>query len=66
MLSWRLVLVSLSMLPTTSAPTRPLTSSPSTIPPSFWQTLDGVFPRRAEAETWLRRHGDRLHQIRLH
>jgi len=33
--------------------------------PRFWRTLDGVFPRRAEAEAWLRRHGDRLHRIRL-
>lgn len=33
--------------------------------PRFWRTVDAIFPRRAEAEAWLRRHGDRLHRIRL-
>jgi hypothetical protein len=33
--------------------------------PRFWRKLDSIFPRRAAAEAWLRRYGDRFHRISL-
>jgi predicted metal-dependent hydrolase len=64
MLSWRLVLAPVEVADYVCAheAAHLVTMDHS---PRFWRTLDSIFPRRAAAEAWLRRHGDRLHRISL-